>query len=87
MHNHSNILMSSSRGSNLRLQSLDFLRGIAILGVIAVHTSQAFPSMLDPFLAYGRFGVQLFYFISAFTMCYMWEKRHGRKPPSSEILY
>jgi len=61
-----------------RLRSLDFLRGIAILGVIFVHTSQRFPSHSDPFdflFGLGRFGVQLFYLISAFTMCYMWEQR------------
>jgi exopolysaccharide production protein ExoZ len=67
-----------------RLRTFDFLRGLAILGVIAVHTSQIFPSQIsaiDFMASLGRFGVQLFYFISALTMCYMWEIREGEKNP------
>jgi len=67
-----------------RLRTFDFLRGLAILGVIVVHTSQSFPSLINAidFLAgLGRFGVQLFYFISALTMCYMWKQREGENNP------
>lgn len=63
-----------------RNRSLDTLRGIAILGVLAVHTSQAVSSgvrQVDALLGWGRFGVQLFFLVSAFTMCYMWHERAG----------
>jgi exopolysaccharide production protein ExoZ len=61
-----------------RNKTFDMLRGMAILGVICVHTSQTFPTNdkhIDYALGFGRFGVQLFYFISALTMCYMWDLR------------
>jgi peptidoglycan/LPS O-acetylase OafA/YrhL len=67
-----------------RLRALDFLRGLAILSVILVHASQRFPSeinSLDYLAGLGRFGVQLFFFISAFTMCYMWKLREGESNP------
>ncbi|QWD21885.1 acyltransferase [Polynucleobacter paneuropaeus] len=70
--------------SPTRLRTFDFLRGLAILGVIVVHTSQSFPSQIstiDFVAGLGRFGVQLFYFISALTMCYMWEQRKGEISP------
>lgn len=63
-----------------RNYSLDFLRGIAIIGVIAVHTSQGFTTNiahLDYLLGLGRFGVQLFFVVSAITICAMWlHRRH-----------
>ena len=31
-----------------RLGQLDFLRGLALFGVIVVHTAQAFPSSFSP---------------------------------------
>lgn len=77
-------MAANSTTSLQRLRSFDFLRGLAILGVIAVHASQAFPSgskWLDGALAYGARGVQLFFFISALTMCYMWKKREGEANP------
>lgn len=70
--------------TNVRLNSLDLLRGLAIIGVIAVHAVIAFPSgtdLVDSLLGFGRFGVQLFYFISALTMCHMWELRGGEENP------
>ena len=63
-----------------RNRSLDTLRGVAILGVLAVHTNQAVSSgvhQMDALLGWGRFGVQLFFLVSAFTMCYMWHERAG----------
>ncbi|MGB1361122.1 MAG: acyltransferase family protein [Alphaproteobacteria bacterium] len=71
--------------SNDRLQWLDGLRGIAILLVVGVHFSikqrygvelgmsnTGYSSFLSDVLDIGAFGVQLFYMISGFTMCYMW---------------
>lgn len=61
-----------------RLNFLDAGRGIAILGVIAVHTCQNFSTgfnSLDFLLKLGQYGVQLFYVISAFTMMHTLETR------------
>ena len=54
-----------------RIDSLDTLRGLAILMVTAIHCSQAYTStsgisnLLFPF---GSLGVQLFFMVSGFTM-------------------
>ena len=63
-----------------RNNTFDLLRGMAILCVIGVHTVQTFPTQFNCFdriLELGRFGVQLFFFVSALTMCYMWSLRNG----------
>ena len=55
----------------MRVRELDFLRGIALILVICTHTIGYFPSKFKEvnfFLGLGRFGVQLFFVISAFTM-------------------
>ena len=61
-----------------RSRTLDVLRGIAIAAVIAIHVSQSFPShihALDDALLYGWTGVNIFYLVSAITMCLMWTQR------------
>jgi exopolysaccharide production protein ExoZ len=65
-----------------RLEFLDAGRGIAILGVIAVHTVQHFSTgmpLLDLALGKGQFGVQLFYIVSAYTMQYTLASRIGKE--------
>jgi len=55
-----------------KFQYVDALRGIAILLVILVHTGGRTPEGL-PFEAistYGQYGVQLFFVMSAFTLCH-----------------
>jgi len=67
-----------------RLRTFDFLRGLAIMGVIIYHTAEKIPSkigLIDALAGRGMFGVQLFYFISAITMCYMWKLREGEQSP------
>jgi peptidoglycan/LPS O-acetylase OafA/YrhL len=54
-----------------KYQFVDALRGWAILGVILVHTSQAFypySNLLGKIANDGQYGVQLFYLVSAFTL-------------------
>jgi peptidoglycan/LPS O-acetylase OafA/YrhL len=55
-----------------RNQSLDLLRGIAILMVIGVHTAQATQGISSTAhsvaLGYGPYGVQLFFIVSGYTM-------------------
>lgn len=66
-----------------RSHSLDFLRGLAIAGVMAIHISQSFPSNIhavDYVFMCGWTGVNVFYFVSAMTMCLMWTQRTEANP-------
>jgi exopolysaccharide production protein ExoZ len=66
-----------------RSHSLDFLRGLAIVGVMAIHVSQSFPSNIhavDYAFMCGWTGVNVFYFVSAMTMCLMWTRRIEANP-------
>jgi len=63
-----------------RSHTLDVLRGLGIVGVMAIHVSQAFPSNIhavDYAFMLGWTGVNVFYFVSAMTMCLMWTQRSG----------
>lgn len=63
-----------------RSHTLDVLRGLAIAGVMAIHVSQSFPShihAIDYAFMLGWTGVNVFYFVSAMTMCLMWTQRSG----------
>jgi peptidoglycan/LPS O-acetylase OafA/YrhL len=62
-----------------RYAYIDALRGYAILMVIAVHTSQAFPGLpkaLATILSQGARGVQLFFVTSALTLSMSWVARN-----------
>ncbi|MAK60023.1 MAG: hypothetical protein CMK09_03495 [Ponticaulis sp.] len=55
-----------------RLVYLDSLRGIAILGVVLIHVGQSIdhlPVLLKSFSNFGFRGVQLFFIVSALTLC------------------
>jgi peptidoglycan/LPS O-acetylase OafA/YrhL len=67
---------------NERLDYLDALRGIAILGVITVHTNVSFklPILIKSLLSSGSSGVQLFFMVSAFTIMYTLD--HSKRPIS-----
>ncbi len=68
--------LRSTTGSD-RLASLDACRGVAILMVIAFHVSITYRpvSWLGRLTALGNLGVQLFFLVSAVTMCLMWDLR------------
>jgi exopolysaccharide production protein ExoZ len=71
-----------------RSRELDFLRGLAIVGVLAIHVSQAFPSglrIVDFVFSSGWAGVNVFYFVSALTMCLMWTQRDGESHPTRKF--
>lgn len=70
-----------------RLESLDVLRGVAIFLVVAFHTSLLlnWSAPVTAGFAVGNLGVQLFFLISAFTMCYMWEARAGESRPVAKF--
>lgn len=54
-----------------KIDYLDAMRGIAVLGVIMVHTNQiglSSGNVFDPIINQGARGVQLFFIASAFTL-------------------
>lgn len=59
---------------------LDSLRGIAALAVVATHTAQNQPpGFFTPIGGYAFYGVQLFYIVSAFSLCLSLEQRNARE--------
>ncbi|MEM0984889.1 MAG: acyltransferase [Pseudomonadota bacterium] len=80
-----------------RLGQLDFLRGLALFGVIVVHTSQDFSSAIYPFLPWtiqqfdpyhlGRYGVQLFFAVSGFTMAMMYRSYLTKWAQPVKVFY
>lgn len=65
-----------------RYEYVDALRGYAILGVIAVHTSGAIAPASEPLrrvTSEGARGVQLFFIASALTLCLSWQARSGQE--------
>lgn len=71
-----------------RSHTLDVLRGLAILGVMAIHVSQSFPSNIhavDYAFMCGWTGVNVFYFVSAMTMGLMWTQRAGEANPTGKF--
>lgn len=66
-----------------KIITIDILRGFAILAVILVHTAQQIEGdmFLRSIAKYGQMGVQLFFVVSAFTLCYSFEsrKKEGNK--------
>ncbi|MDE5446513.1 acyltransferase family protein [Bradyrhizobium sp. CSA207] len=71
-----------------RSHTLDFLRGLGIAGVMAIHASQSFPSgirAIDFTFMCGWIGVNVFYFVSAMTMCLMWTQRTSESNPTRKF--
>ncbi len=71
-----------------RSHTLDVLRGLGIVGVMAIHISQSFPSNIhavDYAFMCGWTGVNVFYFVSAMTMCLMWTQRSGETDPTRKF--
>jgi len=78
--------MNENRKSTVQLEAMtplrfiDATRGIAILMVILVHTAQVIGGLSSPVKAvcdYGQMGVQLFFLVSAYTLCLSWYARSG----------
>lgn len=64
-----------TRMSNRELAWIDALRGYAVLGVVIVHSGSPYPE-LGASMGWGARGVQLFFVVSAFTLCLSWNSRH-----------
>lgn len=62
---------------------IDLLRGLAILGVVAVHSMQQVkdaPELISTVLNFGDLGVQLFFVASALTLCLSMSGRREASP-------
>ena len=60
-----------------QISAISFYKGLAIMLVIMVHTSQCF-SLVEPFSSiteFGDLGCQIFFAISAFCLCISYENR------------
>lgn len=58
-----------------KLESIDILKGIAIMMVIIVHSCQMIPGINKYIIyiaSYGQMGCQLFFLISGFAICLSW---------------
>lgn len=76
--NPSGTSANSDESINRHEASIDALRGLAILGVLAVHSAGIVPaatSLLHNAQVFGHFGVQLFFLVSGLTLCRSWENR------------
>jgi peptidoglycan/LPS O-acetylase OafA/YrhL len=66
-----------------KLNYVDALRGIAILGVLVVHCGQSgtnnYAAFVQNILVNGALGVQLFYVASAFTIFLTFGSRQGKE--------
>ena len=61
----------------MKIDAISFYKGVAILMVIMIHTSQCF-NLIEPFASitkFGDLGCQVFYTISAFCLCLTYENR------------
>jgi len=73
----------------IRIASLDGLRGIAVLMVVLYHYFQRFPEFtpyedqLLPWTSYGYLGVHLFFMISGFVIAFTLERG---KPPLDFVI-
>jgi len=74
--------MEETKYSNM--SAIDALRGLAILMVMVVHSAQIVSGrspVIAGILSFGQFGVQLFFVVSAFTLCLTMQKRSNEKYP------
>lgn len=69
-----------------KFQHIDSLRGVAILMVIATHLGPALKETPTFLTVYGRMGVQLFFVISALTLCLSMVKRLEENNPISNFF-
>lgn len=76
--------MSPESQKSSSLVHIDVLRGVAILMVMVTHGVQRVPDLpgwLANFSKYGQMGVQLFFVVSAYTLCLSAARRRGEPRP------
>ena len=71
-----------------RVVGLDSLRGVAILAVIAYHVGMRFVpgGVVGAAAGLGYTGVQLFFIVSAISMCHVWDQRRGERAPVRSFI-
>lgn len=72
------ILLDKNTNINYKkLQSVNFYKGIAIIMVILVHSAQLFklPNIITYIPRFSQMGCQIFFVLSAFTLCMSYSKR------------
>lgn len=72
--------MTITPAGNAKLQYIDNLRAIAIIMVIITHADVYIKGLSAPFIMladFGQIGVQLFFLVSAFTLCLTLDKKKG----------
>lgn len=52
----------------------NMLMGLAMIMIMIFHTTIKLPVILDLIKNFGDFGVNIFFLISGFSMCYAWKK-------------
>ena len=72
-------VLAGTKPDGAKLKYVDSLRGIAILMVILTHANRFIANLQQPvelLSDYGQMGVQLFFIVSAFTLCLTFDKRN-----------
>lgn len=81
-----------SRKPLRKLETLEVVRALAALAVVAFHASEqphikGFAAESHPVLAYGRFGVQVFFVLSGFIILYIHGKEIGHPDRVPRYFY
>lgn len=69
---------------------INFLKGIAIFGVILVHSPQkivGLDSLIKELLHFGAFGCQLFFVISGYLSVLSWNRIIGQSKNRSDVIF
>lgn len=77
-------MTNNDAASANKLGYVDLIRGIAVLGVLMIHTggqtdTTYMPEMVKTVILNGRMGVHLFYFASAFTIFLSYTNRFNKE--------
>ena len=73
--------ISENNKKNNKLDSVDILKGIAIIMIIFVHSTQKFSDtniILKNISRFGQLGCQLFFLISGFTLCLSYSNKKDK---------
>jgi peptidoglycan/LPS O-acetylase OafA/YrhL len=81
-----------TREPSKKLETLEVLRAFAALSVVAFHASQqpyfrGYADSLHPLLAFGKYGVQVFFVLSGFIILFIHGKDLGRPEKTSNYFY
>lgn len=75
--------VSKGMGKGMKISKISThrapLMGFAMIMIIIFHSDIIYPHWLDLIKNFGDFGVNLFFAISGFSMCYAWKKNPDTK--------